>query len=116
MSKKTILRTLAIILFVGGVYLAVTECRPGRPTRFNFWRVQIGMSQAEVEELLGPGQGLHEGSKAGQIERLIVPGHAVGDVDKVLRWLSEDFGRDYLLVGFKDGRVYFKLGGGFDSR
>jgi hypothetical protein len=39
----------------------------------------------------------------------------VGDVDKVLRWLAEDFGRDYLLMGFKDGRVCFKLGGGFDS-
>jgi hypothetical protein len=74
------------------------------------------MSQAEVEELLGPGQGLHEGGQAGQVERLIVPGHAAGDVDKVLRWLSEDFGREYLLVGFKDGRVCFKSGGGFGSR
>jgi hypothetical protein len=74
------------------------------------------MSQAEVEELLGPGQGLQEGTKDGQVERLIVPGHVAGDVDKVLRWLAEDFGRDYLLVGFKDGRACFKSGGGFGSR
>jgi hypothetical protein len=114
-SKRVILRTLAIVLLVGGVFLALTECRPGRPTRFNFWRVRIGMSQGEVEELLGPGQGMQEGGKAGQIERFILPGHAAGDVDKVLRWLAEDLGRDYLLVGFKDGRVCFKSGGGFGS-
>jgi hypothetical protein len=74
------------------------------------------MSQAEVEVLLGPGRGLQEGSKSGQVERLTVPGHAAGDVDKVLRWLAEDFGRDYLLVGFKDGRACFKSRGSYGSR
>jgi hypothetical protein len=114
-SKKAILRTLAIILFLGGVFLALSECRPGRPTRFNFWRVQTGMSQADVEALLGPGKGLHEGSGAGQSERLLVPGHSAADVDKVLRWLSDDFGSQYLLVGFKDGRVCCKFEGGLGS-
>ena len=111
MSKKTILRTLVLILLVGGFSLAFTECRPGRPTRFNFWRVQTGMSLAEVEALLGPAKGLHEGGKAGQTERLLVPGQPAIEVDKALRWQGEDFGSTYLLVGFKDGRVCFKFEG-----
>jgi hypothetical protein len=114
-SKKTILRTLAILLFLGGVFLALNECRPGRPTRYNFWRVQTGMSQAEVEALLGPGKGLHNDGQAGQTERLLVPGHPAVEVDMVLRWLSEDFGSQHLLVGFKNGRVCCKFEGSVGS-
>jgi hypothetical protein len=51
-SKKAIGRTLAVLLIIGGVYLALTECRPSQTTLFNFWRVQSGMSHADTEALL----------------------------------------------------------------
>jgi hypothetical protein len=110
-SKKSVLRTLAILLFAGLGLLALVECRPGAATAFNFWRVGEGMSQAEVESLLGPGMGLHPGepaAKAGVTERLIVPGQPAAAVDYTLRWSADDFSGKYLLLGFKDGRVRFK--------
>ena len=78
MSKKLALRMLGIIGVVGIGFLAVAECRPGTATAFNFWRVEPGMSKAEVEAILGPGAGLHDGepTKAAHRERLIVPGQS----------------------------------------
>ena len=105
------LGTLGIRLAVGLSFLAVAECRPRTATAFNFWRVGEGMSQAEVESLLGPGMGLHPGEpagKAGVTERLTVPGQPPADVDYTLRWVANDFSGKYLLLGFKDGRVRFK--------
>src|SRR5262249_40182947 len=97
--KKPIVRTLGVFVAVGLVFLAVAECRPGAATAFNFWRVGVGMSQAEVESLLGPGTGLRPGEPAGitgQTERLIVPGQPAADVDYTLRWVANDFSGKYL--------------------
>jgi hypothetical protein len=110
-SKKSVLRTCVVVLVVGLVVLAVAECRPGTATAFNFWRVGEGMSQADVESILGPGMGLHPGERAGaagRTERLTVPGQPAADVDYTLRWVANDFSGKYLLLGFKDGRVRFK--------
>jgi hypothetical protein len=56
-------------------------------------------------------KGRHEGGRIGQAERLLVPGQPAAEVDKVLRWVSDDFGSVYLLVGFKEGRVCSKFAG-----
>jgi hypothetical protein len=111
LSKKSLLRTIAILLVVGIGVLAVTECRPGTATAFNFWRVSEGMSQADVESILGPGVELNPGEtagKSGATERLIVPGQPAADVDSTRRWVASDLSGKYLLLGFKDGRVRFK--------
>src|SRR5437868_485177 len=95
MSKKGFGRTLAVLLIVAVGYVALTECRPGRPTSFNFWRIETGMSRGDVEAILGPGAGLHEGDptiQASHTERLIVPGQPAADIDQVLRWVATDFG------------------------
>jgi hypothetical protein len=112
-SRKSALRALGILLVVGIGFLAVAECRPGTATAFNFWRVSTGMTQAEVESILGPGVGMRPGEpagKAGVTERLIVPGQPAADVDYTLRWVANDFSGRYLLLGFKDGRVRIKHG------
>jgi hypothetical protein len=110
-TKKSLLRTLAILLVVCIGALAVAECRPGTATAFNFWRVETGMSQADVESILGSGTGLNPGepaAKSGVTERLIVPGQKAADVDFTRRWVASDFSGRYLLLGFKDGRVRFR--------
>jgi hypothetical protein len=105
------LGTLGIRLAVGLGFLAVAECRPRTATAFNFWRVGEGMSQAEVESLLGPGMGLRPGEPAGPAgvtERLTVPSQPAVDVHYTLRWVANDFSGKLLLLGFKGGKVQLK--------
>jgi hypothetical protein len=113
MAKKSWGRTLIILGIVGIGCLALTECIPGKPTWFNFHRIDVGMVRGDVEAILGPGAALHDKTMGN--ERLIVPGQAPADVDLTLRWEAKDFSRSYLLLGFKDGRVRFKHEGSFGS-
>jgi hypothetical protein len=113
MPKKGLRRTLIILAIVAFGFLALSECMPGKPTWFNFRRIDLGMVQSDVEAILGPGAPLHDGKKGN--ERLIVPGQAPADVDMTLRWEAKDFTRSYLLLGFKDGRVRFKYQSSFGS-
>lgn len=106
MSKKSLLRMLGILLVVSIGVLAVIECRPGTATAFNFWRVAEGMSQADVESILGPGAGLNPGEPAtlaGHCELPPVRAFSLAEVAKALGDPQRGRELEGLLAKARDG-------------
>jgi hypothetical protein len=77
------------------VCLAVVACG-SKASRANFDQVKLGMSQSEVEKLLGTGE---------QADRSELPPGTQTTATKFLKWKGEGL----ILVGFdNDGKVAYK--------
>jgi hypothetical protein len=51
--RKPLLAGLAVLLVLVGILVPLVMPRPSRVTRANYERIEMGMTQAQVEEILG---------------------------------------------------------------
>jgi hypothetical protein len=87
-----------------------TFCPPGQVCRCNYRRVQVGMTVADVESLLGPGQEIPEEEVPG-VPAYVKPmrkgrSAPIIEGDLFYRW---DDGYTEVYVGFKGHRVHEKV-------
>jgi hypothetical protein len=99
------------ILFVGGVSLSLPGCGESKINKANFDRVTNGMSEQEVEAILGKGEEQPELNMPNM--GINVPnlggGGGVGRGLKVKTWQD---GSKTINITFKDGQVLGKMATG----
>jgi hypothetical protein len=91
MRQRRTLRVFTVIAFAG-VLVVLAACSKSKMTMANYEKVATGMSQQDVEAILGPGK--EQGSTA-----------VAGTSAKVVTWQD---GRKLISVTFVDGKVMSK--------
>ena len=105
MKQRHRIRVFTVLAFAGTLAV-LAACSKSKMTMANYEKVATGMSQADVEGILGPGKEKASTSVA-------VPGASVGGVTvpatdtsaKVLTWQD---GRKIISVTFVNGKVMSK--------
>jgi hypothetical protein len=105
MRRQWSLRVFTVLAFAG-VLIVLAACSKSKMTMANYEKVATGMSQADVEAILGPGKEQASTSVA-------VPGASVGGVtvpatDTSARVLTWQDGRKIISVTFVNGKVMTK--------
>jgi hypothetical protein len=104
--------SIPVILIVAGFILFVWFNRTG-VTPWAYERIELGMSEEEVEAILGPGTPISSWTAAK--ERGFYSGNSIGGKpievgDYSLRWENRNTG-ECILLAFKDGKVCHKVFG-----
>jgi hypothetical protein len=104
MRKKYLWWAVAAValVLVGFGLRAILYCQPGTFAYCNYQRVQVGMTQTEVEALLGPGTEIRT-ARHHPVEN--VP---VVEGERFFEWPPERppiSGDPYIIVTFREGRV-----------
>src|SRR5439155_15241439 len=96
---------VAIVLIVGGIQFLIPT-PPGKITESNFDKIEKGMTQTEVEEILGPGADRTAHSERVGPVMINGIGHARGHAPQVWKYWDGDEGT--IAVRFADGKVLDK--------
>jgi hypothetical protein len=105
MQRHATLVRVAPSVLIGALAVALTGCG-GKVSQSNFDKVTVGMTQAEVEAILGPGTPKSTAATPG----LALGGVAIASHSaKVLQWTD---GSKTIVVSFVDDKVTTKTASG----
>jgi len=111
--KRTTLICVGGLITVVFVFFVLLSSPQGKPSRLRYLLVREGMTQAEVETQLGPGNPLSEYGMKEEGPGLIHHGMPTENVELVLRWGFQSngpiiSGPGLIRVAFSDGKVCWK--------
>jgi hypothetical protein len=106
MTRRTKFGSLILVAVLGMIIYVFVSSPAGKPSRLRYLLIREGMTRAEVEEQLGPGNALSEYGMNVEGPGLIHHGMPAENVDLVLRWGYE--GPTLIRVAFSDGKVCWK--------
>jgi hypothetical protein len=106
MTNRTKLASLILMAVLGIIIYVVVSSPAGKPSRLRYVLIREGMTRAEVEEQLGPGNALSEYGMKVEGPGMIHHGMPAENVELVLRWGYE--GPTLIRVAFSDGKVCWK--------
>jgi hypothetical protein len=109
MLRPTQLHWLAI-LFLAGIYLSLPGCAASKVNKANFDKVTTGMSEEEVEAILGKGEEQAEINMPNMGINAPNLGGGVGRGMKTTTWHD---GSKSIIITFKDGKVLGKIATGW---
>jgi hypothetical protein len=109
MIATRVWRWLAV-LFVAAVCLSLTSCASSKVNKTNFEKISSGMTEEEVEAILGKGDEQAEINMPNMgINMPNMGGSGIGRAMKVKTWQE---GSKSINITFKDGKVLGKIASG----